>query len=106
MSELKDIVIALETEAKQRTDYVLDNAAEAIKNLCEENDELRKDSKDIIDKLTSELNETRTERDEARREVCAFVSGRYRKDIVTLDRVASLHEAKRRGWDCFKENQP
>ena len=47
--------------------------------------------------------ETQRERDEARREVCAFVSGRYSKDVVTLDRSAALEEAKQRGWNCFKE---
>lgn len=101
MSELKDIVIALKTEAKQRTDYLLDNAAEAIVNLCEENDELRKDSKDIIEKLKSELNETKTERDEARREVCKAESG------GRIGRFGTAQEhAKRMGWDCFKEDQP
>jgi regulator of replication initiation timing len=101
MSELKDIVIALETEAKQRTDYVLDNAAEAIKNLCEENDELRIDSKDIIEKLKSELNETKMERDYARREVCkAESSGRIGRFGTAQD------HAGRMGWDCFKEAQP
>jgi hypothetical protein len=44
------------------------------------------------------------ERDEARRIACAYVSGTYRKDRVTLDRAATLAEAKRRGWDCFKED--
>ena len=42
------------------------------------------------------------ERDQARREVCAFVSGHYSKDVVTLDRAAALDEAKLRGWDCFE----
>lgn len=46
------------------------------------------------------------ERDEARREVCAYVSGHYNKDVVTLDRAATLEEAKLRGWDCFKEKTP
>ena len=66
----------------------------------------------LIEELRSALeayrqqNATLTaERDEARREVCAFVSGRYSKDVVTLDRAAALDEAKMRGWDCFKENQ-
>ena len=49
-----------------------------------------------------EIERLREERDEARREVCAFVSGRYSKDVVTLDRSAALEEAKQRGWDCFK----
>ena len=42
------------------------------------------------------------ERDQARREVCAFVSGHYSKNVVTLDRAAALDEAKMRGWDCFQ----
>ncbi len=53
--------------------------------------------------LSGDAGKLREERDQARREVCAFVSGRYRKDVVTLDRAAALEEAKRRGWDCFKE---
>ena len=53
---------------------------------------------------TAEIERLRKERDEARREVCAFVSGRYSKDVVTLDRSAAIEEAKHRGWDCFKEN--
>ena len=51
-----------------------------------------------------EIERLRAERDEARREVCAYVSGHYRKDVVTLDRAATLEEAKLRGWDCFKED--
>lgn len=64
----------------------------------------------LIEELRWALEENRreverltTERDQARREVCAFVSGRYSKDVVTLDRAAALDEAKMRGWDCFKE---
>lgn len=66
----------------------------------------------LIEELRWALEENRreverltTERDEARREVCAFASGRYRKDVVTLDRAAAIAEAERRGWDCFKENE-
>jgi hypothetical protein len=58
---------------------------------------------DEIDYLTKQVDTLRKERDEARREVCAFVSGRYSKDVVTLDRAAALDEAKMRGWDCYKE---
>ena len=65
----------------------------------------------LIEELRWALEENRreverltTERDQARREVCAFVSGRYSKDVVTLDRAAALDEAKMRGWDCYKEN--
>ena len=101
MSELEDIVVALKARVKRKADCLLDDAAEAIVNLCEENDELRKDSKDIIEKLKSELNETKTERDQARREVCkAESSGR-------IGRFGTAQEhAKRMGWDCFKEDQP
>ena len=50
-----------------------------------------------------DIETLRAERDEARREVCAFASGHYRKDVVTLDRAAAIAEAESRGWDCFKE---
>jgi hypothetical protein len=101
MSELEDIVVALKTRVKRKADCLLDDAAEAIVNLCEENDELRKDSKDIIENLKSELNETKTERDCARREVCyAEINGQYGKRY-TLQDIAKI-----KGWDCFKEDQP
>ena len=58
-----------------------------------------------IDCLTAQVDTLRKERDQARREVCAFVSGRYSKDVVTLDRAAALDEAKMRGWDCYKEEK-
>jgi regulator of replication initiation timing len=101
MSELEDIVVALKARVKRKADCLLDDAAQAIVNLCEENDELRIDSKDIIEKLKSELNETKMERDYARREVCkAESSGR-------IGRLGTAQEhAKRMGWDCFKEAQP
>lgn len=51
--------------------------------------------------LSGEAGRLRDERDQARREVCAFVSGRFRKDCVTLDRMAAIAEAWQRGWDCF-----
>jgi hypothetical protein len=57
----------------------------------------------ILSQAADEIETLRAERDEARREVCAYASGRYRKDVVTLDRAATLDEANRRGWDCFKE---
>lgn len=67
------------------TAHLLLNAAEEMKKAADEIERLRK------------------ERDEARRVVCAFASGRYRKDVVTLDRAAAIAEADSRGWDCFKE---
>jgi regulator of replication initiation timing len=101
MSELEDIVVALKARVKRKADCLLDDAAQAIVNLCEENDELRIDSKDIIEKLKSELNETKIERDYARREVCkAESSGRIGRFGTAQD------HAGRMGWDCFKEAQP
>ena len=84
---------------------------------CVPHGELCRESADEIERLREALRieqeesaacaidrkETQRERDEARREVCAFVSGRYSKDVVTLDRSAALEEAKQRGWNCFKE---
>jgi hypothetical protein len=64
----------------------------------------------LIEALRSALEENRreverltAERDEARRIACAYVSGIYRKNMITLDRAACLAEAERRGWDCFND---
>jgi len=51
----------------------------------------------------AEIEEVRRERDEARRIACTYVSGTYKKDVVTIERTAAMAEAARRGWDCFKE---
>ena len=50
-----------------------------------------------------EIERLTAERDEARRIACAYVSGVYRKNMITLDRAACLAEAERRGWDCFND---
>jgi hypothetical protein len=50
-----------------------------------------------------EIERLTAERDEARRIACAYVSGIYRKNMITLDRAACLAEAERRGWDCFND---
>lgn len=44
-----------------------------------------------------EIERLRKERDEARREVC---------ESDTDTHGGALLEAERRGWDCFKENNP
>jgi peptide subunit release factor 1 (eRF1) len=63
------------------------------------NDKLRIDSKDIIEKLKSELNKTKMERDYARREVCkAESSGRIGRFGTAQD------HAERMGWDCFESD--
>lgn len=69
-----------------RESKILHDAADEIERLRE---------------LSGEAGRLREERDQARREVCAFVTGRYRKDCVTLDRMAAITEAWQRGWDCF-----
>lgn len=58
MSELEDIVVALKARVKRKADCLLDDAAQAIVNLCEENDELHKESKDIIESLVIHILET------------------------------------------------
>jgi|LauGreDrversion4_2_1035121.scaffolds.fasta_scaffold77658_7 hypothetical protein len=63
---------------------------------------LEKRVKELENRI-EDIERLRAERDEARREACAFVTGRYRKDCVTLDRMAAIAEAWQRGWDCFKE---
>ena len=87
------------TSCSQRINDERKAAADEIERLREA---LRIEQEDFA-ACCIDRKETQRERDEARREVCAFVSGRYSKDVVTLDRSAALEEAKRRGWDCFKE---
>ncbi len=56
-----------------------------------------------IDYLTKQVDTLTAERDEARRIACTYVSGTYKKDVVSIDRTAAMAEAARRGWDCYKE---
>lgn len=50
------------------------------------------------DAAIRERDEARRERDEARREVC-------NNEAEHIPTMADSHmEAKRRGWDCFKED--
>ncbi len=85
------------------------DATEIVVGLCQAADEIERLREALrLEQEESaacaiDRKETQRERDQARREVCAFVSGRYSKDVVTLDRSAALEEAKQRGWDCFKE---
>lgn len=58
-----------------------------------------------IERLRQENATLTAERDEARRIACTYVSGTYKKDVVTIDRTAAMAEAARRGWDCYKEAQ-
>ena len=66
-------------------------------------DEEREYLNEMIRSLNSQLVDALRERDEARRIACTYVSGTYKKDVVTIDRTAAMAEAARRGWDCYKE---
>lgn len=48
----------------------------------------------------AEIERLRKERDEARREVCSM-----NETGLRMNESDKKREAKRRGWDCFKENQ-
>lgn len=49
--------------------------------------------------LVAEIETLREERDEARREVCSM-----NETGLRMNESDKKREAKRRGWDCFKEN--
>ena len=49
-----------------------------------------------IMQLRQELKDLRGERDEARREICAWAARHFKE--------YEEHVARERGWDCFKEN--
>jgi hypothetical protein len=54
---------------------------------------------EVYEKHDAECLRLTKQRDEARREVCELSS----RDSGELDLYASNKEAKRRGWDCYKE---
>ena len=61
-------------------------------------DEEREYLNEMIRSLNNQLVDALRERDEARREVC-------RNEANHLPTMADpRREAKRRGWDCFKED--
>ena len=53
---------------------------------------------DLLEAAGREIERLRVERDEARREVCGMNESGLRMNDSDKQR-----EAKRRGWDCFKE---
>jgi len=64
------------------------------------------DAVSLMDKAIAEIKRLRqenatltAERDEARREVCSMNETGFR-----MNESDKKREAKRRGWDCFKEN--
>ena len=65
------------------------------------------DAVSLMDKAIAEIKRLRqenatltAERDEARREVCSM-----NETGLRMNESDKKREAKRRGWDCFKENQ-
>jgi hypothetical protein len=52
-----------------------------------------------LEENRKEVERLRAERDEARREVCSMNETGFR-----MNESDKKREAKRRGWDCFKEN--
>ena len=64
------------------------------------------DAVSLMDKAIAEIKRLRqenatltAERDEARREVCSM-----NETGLRMNESDKKREAKRRGWDCFKEN--
>ena len=52
-----------------------------------------------MQKAERDMAKLRAERDEARREVCSM-----NETGLRMNETDKKREAKRRGWDCFKEN--
>lgn len=54
---------------------------------------------EICREAADEIERLRSERDQARREVCSM-----NETGLRMNESDKKREAKRRGWDCFKEN--
>jgi hypothetical protein len=54
---------------------------------------------DHVESLVAKCAELTRERDEARREVCSM-----NETGLRMNESDKKREAKRRGWDCFKED--
>lgn len=52
----------------------------------------------MFTEAADEIERLRAERDEARREVCSM-----NETGLRMNKSDKKREAKRRGWDCFKE---
>jgi len=85
-------------DAFTRCENLTWEAADEIERLREELTASHESHGNEVGALTERLSLAIHERDEARREVC-------NNEANHLPTMADLHrEAKRRGWDCFKEN--
>ena len=92
-----DIIAAIAPDAVS----LMDKAIAEIKRLRQENATLtaERDALFVLtDRLTAEHDALRAERDEARREVCSM-----NETGLRMNESDKKREAKRRGWDCFKE---
>lgn len=67
-------------------------AALMIENLMEEVEAWKK----AMQKAERDMEELRAERDEARREICAWAARHFKE--------YEEHVARERGWNCFEEN--
>jgi hypothetical protein len=67
----------------------------AVNHLHTDRNNLRLEIERLRAELVSTTNKLTAERDEARREAC---------ESDTETHGGALLEAKRRGWDCFKED--
>ena len=54
-----------------------------------------------IKTLTAELETVKTERDQARREVCCMLSIQAHKDLGVVMGHCPVDYAKRKGWECY-----
>ena len=77
-------------------------AADEIERLRERLASADAERMHAVSALGEDADTLRTERDAARRELCMVIAGKCGKSaFVSGDAV---DEARRRGWDCFKEN--
>ena len=115
-----DIINALRLSSERVKEFVgtpniLDEAADELKKLigilevanemaehyAQERDTEKAEAERLAKRnalLVAEIETVRAERDEARREVCSMNETGLRMNASDKQR-----EAKRRGWDCFKE---
>ena len=96
MSDPTDIVTRLRAVLHDDRSVELMNreAADEIERLHEERETYFKS----CDKLLAQTIELRSERDEARREVCDL------KTFNCDNNITAYRYANRRNWDCYKEN--
>ena len=86
----------LHLDCMRRTEDESLSAAADIKALLED----LKASLEAHNEMRLEIVRLTKERDEARREVCEYLSCYYAKNSAIIE---AQNTAERRGWDCYKE---